>query len=87
MLGLPCVTSFVGGVPSIAKVGEEALFFPLNEPEMLACHVVWLFEHEDKARQIGDKGRMRALRNHSHEKNTRQLLAVYHEIEQRCGDL
>lgn len=82
MMGLPCVSSFVGGVPSVAKDGEEALLFPLNEPEMLARHVIWLLGHEDEALRLGSRGRMRALRNHSREENKRRLLAVYREIGQ-----
>lgn len=86
MLGIPCVSSFVGGVPSIAKDGEEALLFPLNEPEMLARHIIWLFKHEDEALKIGSRGRTRALQNHSREENRRCLLAVYREIEERHSD-
>ncbi len=80
MLGLPCVASYVGGVPSIAKPGEEALLFPLNETEMLAHYIIWVFSHEREAEDLGLRGRTRALINHSRERNREQLISVYREI-------
>ncbi len=80
ILGLPCVASYVGGVPSIAKDGEEALLFAYNDTEMLARHVIWAFDHPDDAAALGAKGRQRALKNHSREANRGDLLAVYREI-------
>lgn len=77
MLGLPCVSSFVGGMPSMAANGIEAIFYPFAEPNMLADAVIGLLADEERADALGNAGRVRALENHSRAKNNKELLDIY----------
>ena len=35
LLGMPCISSFVGGVPDLLKDGEEGYLYPYDEPHIL----------------------------------------------------
>lgn len=83
MLGLPCVSSYVGGMPSMATDGSEALFYPYLEPNMLASHVIRLFGNPDYAKRIGEAGRKRAQINHSKERVRNDLVRIY-ELVSAC---
>ena len=80
MLGLPCISSFVGGVPDIAEHGKEALLIPYNETELLSYSIIRLFEDQGLAQSLSEKGRARALVNHSKTANRRDLLGAYESI-------
>lgn len=80
ILGLPCVATFVGGVPDIAEHGKEALLVPLNEAELLAYSIIRLFGDSKLSKQLSEAGRKRALFNHSKDLNRRDLLDTYSVI-------
>lgn len=77
MLGLPCVSSFVGGMPSMAVPEKEVLFYPYSEPNMLADAILRLFKNRELAARLSVAGRERALHNHSPQKNLEDLILIY----------
>ena len=44
ILGVPCLSSYCGGVPSMVKDGESALLYRFEEFEMLALIIDRLFD-------------------------------------------
>ena len=80
MMGLPCVATFVGGVPDIAEHGREALLVPFNETELLADSLTRILADSSLGEHLGKAGRERALRNHSRTENRRALLDSYARI-------
>lgn len=84
MMGLPCVATFVGGVPDIAEHGKEALLVPFNETELLADALIRVLTDEVLADDLANAGRKRALLNHSRTANRDALLGTYVRIVS-CG--
>jgi glycosyltransferase involved in cell wall biosynthesis len=58
--GRPVVATAVNGVPDIIAPGSTGLLAPPADPEALARNVVWLIEHPDEARRMGEAARARA---------------------------
>jgi glycosyltransferase involved in cell wall biosynthesis len=58
--GRPVVAPAVNGVVDIVEPGATGLLAPPGDHEALARNVVWLLEHADAARRMGEVGRMRA---------------------------
>ena len=62
------------------KDQKELILFDLERPEQLAEQIRYLLAHPDKMTKIADCGRKRALREHTWDVRTSQLLEI---IEQR----
>lgn len=58
--GRPVVATAVNGVVDIVEPGSTGLLAPPAQPEALAHSVVWLLEHPETARRMGEAGRSRA---------------------------
>lgn len=77
ILGVPCVSSYVGGVPDMMKCEEKRLY-RFDDIEMLAYNVVNVFKDSSKASYsiVCDN----ALRRHDGKSNAEQLLTIYKTI-------
>lgn len=52
ILGVPCISSYVGGVPARVTHGKDGLLYPWNETDMLAYYIQYIFEHSEKALEL-----------------------------------
>lgn len=57
MVGVPCVTSYVGGISDYLHDGVNGYFYRSDEPEMLAYRVMELFADRDKCISISNEAR------------------------------
>lgn len=57
--GRPVVASAVNGVPDLVQPGITGLLTSPGEPEALARSVIWMLDHPDEARRMGEQGRAR----------------------------
>ena len=79
LLGTPCVAANVGGVCDMARYGE-ALLYRANDPVMLAWNVKQVFDSNDLARSLSEKGRAHARQTHDPASNVNSLLSAYASI-------
>ena len=90
ILGVPCVASAVGGVPSVFD--EEDGYLYRNEPEdspeavskALEAAIRAAWEHPEEAERRANLAAFHAKRNHNRENNTRELLEIYGEMTNSC---
>lgn len=75
ILGVPCIASYVGGIPDMMRGNEENLF-RFEEVEMLAEKVCRIFANQEQ--QIDMK--QEAKNRHDATYNTDRLYAVYNNI-------
>ena len=54
-VGVPCVASYVGGVPEYAVNDENCLLYRFEDYEVLAQHIIHLFESRDLCRRLSDR--------------------------------
>ena len=84
MLGLPCVASYVGGVPDIAEHDREAFLYPWGDTHLLSNYIIRVFEDASLAKSLGNAGIARAREiNHCRSKNKDSLLATYSSVAGR----
>jgi glycosyltransferase involved in cell wall biosynthesis len=80
LLGVPCVASYVGGVPDMVKNEETGLLYRFDEAEMLAKAVCRIFEDAELANTISQKGKEAAFMRHSQIRNAENLNSIYKAI-------
>lgn len=84
ILGVPCIGSYVGGVPDMLEHGKEGFLYQHDAPYMLAHYVCQIFENNNLALRFSEKARLHALETHDRETNTKRLIEIYDSIlEQR----
>ena len=83
LLGVPCVASYVGGIPDLITNGETGLLYRFEEIEMLAVAVCRIFEQPEFASQLSRNGKKLAMKRHSAFENTLALNSIYQKICKR----
>lgn len=82
LVGLPCIASYVGGIPSLLEEGKTGLFFPPGDAAVLAERIREVFADDYKARALGDQARRIALKRHDRATVTQSVIETYRTIIQ-----
>lgn len=80
LLGVPCISSYVGGVSDMIKHGETGFVYRYSEHEMLAKYICNIFKDDILAKTISTNSQITAKKRHSAEINTQKLYSIYNEI-------
>ena len=80
LLGVPCISSDVGGVKNLMKHEEEGYVYQPDASYMLAYYVKKIFEMEKQAEVLGEHAKVHATKTHSREQNLKILLDIYEKI-------
>lgn len=80
LVGTPCISSFVGGVPGMIEHEKEGLLYAYNEINVLAYYIERIFDSDELAMQLSSAARARAFRDHNQEMLENKLLQIYQEI-------
>ena len=84
-LGMPVISTNVGGLNSLIADKIEGLLVQEGEPYSLAAAVVGLFNNYESAKLLGINARERSLKRHDPEKIMAQLLNIYNTILSENG--
>jgi glycosyltransferase involved in cell wall biosynthesis len=85
-LGLPIVTTDVGGIPDLLQDGESALFVRDNDDEQMAEAILSLLDDPDLAIKLSTNGRRVAERS-SWDQVRRQWEQIFNELSGGYRDL
>jgi L-malate glycosyltransferase len=80
LVGMPCVATFVGGIPSLMKHGAEGWFFPAGDAPSLAGRIREIFLDDKRAELMGRAAWARASMRHDPERIIAQLLSAYRDV-------
>lgn len=80
ILGVPCVASYVGGIPEMVVPGSTGLLYRFEEVEQLAQHLRRIFNDDNLAGILSENGRAEALKRHDREEITKNTIGIYTEI-------
>ncbi|MEG1442435.1 MAG: glycosyltransferase, partial [Oscillospiraceae bacterium] len=69
ILGVPVVTSDVGGVKNLLTHGEEGFVYQADAPYMLACYVCEIFGNDSLALSFSKNAREHAVETHNRKEN------------------
>lgn len=83
IVGVPCVASYVGGVPEYVQHNRNGLLYRFEEHEVLASHIMTLFDNPQFAAEVASKASsdMRQSRNTVNLKN--ELTTIYRQMLSR----
>ena len=77
LLGVPCVASCAGGMPTIAEYGSAALLVQDGDAHALAGALLSLITDQEAAAQLGERGQALARERHAREHIRTQILSMY----------
>ncbi len=80
LLGVPCVASYVGGIPNMVEDGKTGLLYRFEEYEMLAAQICRIFNNLELANYLSDREKETAAVRHDKQINARQSLNIYYKI-------
>lgn len=80
ILGVPCVTSFVGGVTSLVRHGVDCFAYQHDAPYMLAHYVCEVFRKPETADRFSIESRNTAARMHDRVANAQRMREIYASI-------
>ncbi len=91
LLGMPCVSAEVGGIPSIFTGGEDGILYHGNGRINNTCNlegisgnlaksVIEIWKNKGKTEQYCKNARKHAEKNHDGEQNYRQMTEIYAKI-------
>lgn len=85
ILGVPVVSSDVGGVKNMLEHGREGYVYPFDEPYMAAYYINKIFGEEDKLLTMCENAREHALKTHDREENLKTQMRIYENIANNCN--
>jgi glycosyltransferase involved in cell wall biosynthesis len=77
LIGMPVISTYTGGVPSLIEEGKTGLFFPTGDAPMLAARIREVFENDNLASHLGEHSRKTASVRHDPDAIIGQILEVY----------
>lgn len=80
ILGVPVVSSDVGGVKSLMEHGKSGWVYQSTAPYMLAHYVKTVFADSVLAKSFSENARGVAFQIHNREENAHRTLEIYHQV-------
>ena len=80
ILGVPCIASFVGGIPDMMEHEVDGIFYQHDAYYMLAHHVIRLFSDQSLAIRLSTNARKRALITHDPSTISLKTQNIYNSI-------
>lgn len=80
LIGTPCVSSYVGGIPDMIQHEETGLLYRFEEIEMLASYIKKLFKNDDLAITLSKKSIQAAEKRHDRVINAANTLKIYNNF-------
>jgi len=76
-MGLPCVSTFIAGIPELIRNGEDGLLVPASDIGALAEALARLIDEPELRQRLAASGRQRVLQQYDLARNVEALAAVF----------
>lgn len=86
ILGVPVVASYCGGTPTLVVDGKTGLLYRYEEIEMLAQHIMRLFETNNFS-SLSTSEMSVAHKRHDRKVNAQRLVEIYREISKKNSEI
>ena len=80
MLGMPCISSFCGGVGSLLRDREDGILIQDGDPWAMAGAIIELLNNSTLSYKYSTNARKKALERHSKTKVITDLISIYESI-------
>lgn len=81
VLGKPVIAANIGGLPEMVKNEKTGLLFGLNNQAELAEKMLWMVNHPNEVKQMGEAARKEVLVKCSPETHYQALIKIYERIK------
>jgi glycosyltransferase involved in cell wall biosynthesis len=81
VVGMPVVSSYTGGIPSMIKEGTTGLFFPTGDVPLLVARIKKIFENDSLASSLGENAYHESRERHKSDKIVGNLINGYKSIK------
>jgi glycosyltransferase involved in cell wall biosynthesis len=82
LIGMPIITTFAGGIPSIIENKKEGLLVQDGDPYVLAGTIKEVIENNNVATELGFNARAKAVKRHDPDKIINDLLNIYSSVRE-----
>ncbi len=79
-VGMPCIASYVGGIPEYVRHGESGFLYRFEEYEVLATRIGELFDDDALCRRISKNAREQMTALHQSDKLFEKIEKIYKEL-------
>ena len=80
LVGLPCVTTAVGGIPELAEHDRTALVVPPKDPAALAEAIARLAANEGLRQELGEAARKHCVEGYAYERMLERMENIYRNV-------
>jgi len=78
-MGIPCVSTFIAGIPELIRNGEDGLLVPASDVEALGEALALLMDEPELRQRLAASARQRVLEHYDLARNVEELAAVFVE--------
>jgi glycosyltransferase involved in cell wall biosynthesis len=82
LMGMPCIASHVGGIPSLITQGVNGVLYHDRDPYMLAEKIIQILSDRQMAAQLGAQARQMALVRHDRKRIAERTVQIYQIVGQ-----
>lgn len=80
LIGIPCVASYVGGIPDMVTDGVSGLLYRFEEYELLANKIKCVFDDDILAIRLSSNEKITASTRHNRKQNLENILSIYNKL-------
>ena len=80
MVGVPCVSSAVGGIPEYLSHGENGFLYRFEEYPLAAKYIKDIFENDELAKSLSKNARESAVKLHESNDLYQKIIQIYNEV-------
>ena len=80
MVGVPCISSAVGGIPEYVEHGQNGYLYRFEEYAMAASYIEKIFQNDAIATNLSAKAREGMLALHESGNLYEKIIAIYRRI-------
>lgn len=80
IMGVPTVSSDVGGIKNLVNHGQEGFIYPFDETYMISYYVDKIFSNDDLAKSISQNAKKHASQTHDRKENALGMLNIYEKV-------
>ncbi len=80
IVGMPCIATYVGGIPEYVNHGENGLLYRFEEYAVLAEYIRNIFEDDELSKRLSENARKDIINLHSGNTLFDRIVGIYKEI-------
>ncbi len=74
---IPCISTYVGGIPELIRSGEDGLLIAPSDPEALTAALEELMDNPDLRSRLGKAGRRKIADKYNLTNNVERLVSIF----------